>query len=80
MTRRLYLMRHGTPEFPEGGPYIYGRTDYPLSELGKEDAENLGKFLNTELKRPFTVYTSPLKRAHDTATPLILLRSDAIQP
>ncbi|NLJ95080.1 MAG: hypothetical protein GX326_06290 [Clostridiaceae bacterium] len=80
MTRRLYLLRHGTPEFPECGPYVYGRTDYPLSELGKEDAENLGEFLQAELKRPFTVYTSPLKRARDTATPLIRLRDDANEP
>lgn len=43
-------------------------TDWELSELGVEQAKNIGKKLQTELsERKFIMYTSDLKRAKQTA-------------
>ena len=33
--RRIYLVRHGMPEFPGGEKCCIGRTDLPLSEEGR---------------------------------------------
>ena len=63
--RRLYLIRHGLPDFPGGEHYCLGRTDMTLGALGALQASQLGYALKAEkLER---VYSSPLSRAMQTA-------------
>lgn len=63
--RRVLLVRHGKPEFPEAKHYMYGHTDYALSEEGQLQAEQLGRvFSNISFDR---VVTSDLTRAKRTA-------------
>ena len=62
----LILIRHGLPERVErddGKP-----ADPPLSALGCEQAERVGAWLRRE--RIDRIYTSPLRRARETAAPL----------
>ena len=62
--RKIYLIRHGLPHFPGGGPYCIGWADFPLDPKGREDILALaGRMKSEEL----TVFSSPLKRAYDTA-------------
>ena len=42
-------------------------TDWELSELGKEKAENIGKNLSGELSAKYVIYSSDLLRAKQTA-------------
>jgi broad specificity phosphatase PhoE len=61
----LILARHGQTEW-NVGKIFRGRADVNLDEVGARQAELLGKYLsNYELE---AVYSSPLKRALDTAT------------
>ncbi len=39
---RIFMLRHGEPEFPDGRSYLYGQTDYPLSDSGVVQAERMG--------------------------------------
>lgn len=65
MARYLYLTRHGKVDFPGGERRCIGRTDYGLHENGKDQARELAKyFYNHPVE---CVYTSPLKRAVETA-------------
>lgn len=62
--RNIYLIRHGQPDFPEGKKMCIGRTDLPLSKLGKLQAVLLGAEFDG---RQITVFSSPLRRATQTA-------------
>ena len=72
MTERvLYLIRHGQSDFGwQGAPWASARGeqwDPPLSERGAEQAALLaGRLLVMDLE-PFVVYSSPLRRANETA-------------
>ena len=72
MTERvLYLIRHGQSDFGwKGEPWASARGeqwDPPLSERGAEQAALLaGRLLVMDLE-PFVVYSSPLRRANETA-------------
>lgn len=60
---RLVLARHGETEWSRTGRHT-GRTDLPLTALGREQAEQLGRALRG---RTFSrVLSSPLVRALDT--------------
>ena len=61
---RLSILRHGLTEANENGIYI-GKTDYPLSEAGREALED--KYDNYEYPKVQRVYSSPLERAVQSA-------------
>jgi len=69
----IYLIRHGLTQWNTGGIFR-GRHDIPLSDMGRRQTHMLGKYLAEESKgesnkKNFgTMYTSPLSRAHETAT------------
>lgn len=65
----LVLLRHGQTLWSESGQYT-GRTDIPLTEVGREQARAAGKRLRAMFPRGFEprdIYTSDLRRAMTTA-------------
>lgn len=65
--RRLYLIRHGHPDFPLGAHMCLGRTDTPLGPLGRMQVCLLGEMLGV---KDLTVFSSPLNRCRETAKSL----------
>ncbi len=64
--RRVYLIRHGLPAFPDGERMCLGITDISLGSQGFAQAEAMaGKLPPVE-----TVFSSPLRRAVETAEAL----------
>jgi broad specificity phosphatase PhoE len=61
---RLLLIRHGRSVWNAEGR-IQGRADPPLDELGREQAHLLAERLRAEAV--VALYTSPLRRARETA-------------
>ena len=61
---RLSILRHGITEANENGVYI-GKTDYPLSEAGREALQD--KYDLLEYPKVQRVYSSPLERAVQSA-------------
>lgn len=62
---KLYLIRHGQSTANDQG-IIQGCKDFPLSELGKEQAKLVGEFF---INQKFdAIYSSDLTRAYDTAS------------
>jgi broad specificity phosphatase PhoE len=71
---RLVLARHGETEWSKSGQHT-GRTDIPLTDLGREQARKLGAAL---ARRTFSrIVSSPLSRAVETAR--IADRSDGLE-
>ena len=66
--RRVYLIRHGHPDFPLGAHVCLGVTDTPLGPLGRMQAVLLGQAL--ESAGLTAVFSSPLTRCRETAAPL----------
>lgn len=64
-TRRIYLVRHGAVEFPEGVQRCIGRTELPLSERGRMQAEQLARYFTRHSVTK--IFTSPLGRCRETA-------------
>ncbi|HEY6539212.1 MAG TPA: histidine phosphatase family protein [Candidatus Dormibacteraeota bacterium] len=62
---RGYLARHCEVANPDG--ILYGHLpNFPLSARGREQASAMGRYLShAEIQ---AIYTSPLERAHETAT------------
>jgi broad specificity phosphatase PhoE len=60
----LVLVRHGQQEYDPGAP-AGELIDPPLSEMGRSQARLAGMALSTQ--KVDAVYSSPLRRAHDTA-------------
>jgi broad specificity phosphatase PhoE len=72
---RLVLVRHAEPEASAQG-LCYGSLDVALSPRGRRQAAGLGRALRAV---PLAaVYTSPLRRALDTAAPLA--RAQGLEP
>lgn len=66
---RLVLLRHGQTVWSESGQHT-GRTNIPLTNEGKRQAEQAGKRIRAAFPAGFTpdhVFVSPLKRAQQTA-------------
>ncbi|QLL05578.1 bifunctional RNase H/acid phosphatase [Mycobacterium vicinigordonae] len=63
---RLLLLRHGQTEFSAQRRYS-GRGDPPLNEVGWRQAGLAARYLN-QRRGIAAVISSPLQRAHDTAT------------
>jgi probable phosphoglycerate mutase len=62
-TQEVVLVRHGETEWSRAGKHT-GRTDVPLTEVGRQQAQAVGAELQ---KRRFAaVWKSPLSRAADT--------------
>ena len=59
----IYLVRHGETEWSKSGQHT-GLTDIPLTPEGETGARALGKRIS-EIKFDH-LFSSPLKRAHDT--------------
>lgn len=57
-------MRHGETVWNSENK-VLGRTDIPLTENGKEQAESVARLLSSE--NIDVIFTSPLLRAHDTS-------------
>lgn len=72
---KIYLIRHGQPDFPDGKKMCLGKTDLPLGKLGKLQAALLIPFFEG---KQITVFSSPLTRARQTAA--ILGRPVTILP
>ena len=66
-TRLLYLIRHGATEANTRRPYVLQgqRTDLPLSEIGRRQAEAVRTALRD--RAIDHVFSSPLRRARQTA-------------
>ena len=66
MPSRLVLLRHGSTEWSQSGQHT-GRTDIPLLEEGRRQAEAIGALLGAYHLTEFAqVLTSPLERASET--------------
>ena len=62
---RVFLARHGRPDFPDRRAYLLGWTDLPLSPEGRDQARDLGTALGGI---PFRrVWCSDLLRTRQTA-------------
>lgn len=72
---RLLLVRHGETQWNREGRF-QGRTDVPLTPEGRAQAVALAEVLRAE---PLAaVYTSPLRRAYDTA--LLIAAPHGLRP
>ena len=64
--RIFWLLRHGATEL-HSGKVVMGRYDARLSEIGKNQMTEMGKRLAGEKLRAGALYSSPLRRARDSA-------------
>lgn len=61
--KKVYLIRHGLPDFPDGKRMCLGNTDIPMGEEGLEQAREMA----AKLPPVTAVFSSPLTRAIQTA-------------
>ena len=61
--KKVYLIRHGLPDFPDGKGMCIGTTDIPMGEAGLAQAAKMAE----ELPAVTAVFSSPLTRAVQTA-------------
>ena len=61
--KKVYLIRHGLPDFPGGKGMCIGTTDIPMGEKGLAQAADMAK----QLPAVTAVFSSPLTRAVQTA-------------
>ena len=64
--RRLFLLRHGATVL-HPGKIVMGRYDCPLSDEGREQMEALGRALEGQRFDAGCIWTSPLRRARESA-------------
>lgn len=63
----IYIARHGQNEDNANG-ILNGRRDLPLTELGRQQARELGEGIKSAGLTFDIVYSSPLSRAYETAS------------
>ena len=68
MEKRLYFARHGETDWNVAFR-MQGHTDIPLNATGLKQAEALAVHLEEAGIRPDRIYSSPLRRAMQTAQP-----------
>ncbi|MDR3332406.1 MAG: histidine phosphatase family protein [Synergistaceae bacterium] len=73
---QIFMLRHGQPKFPDSRPYVYGQTDYPLSEKGLEQARRMGAALSGIPMR--RIISSDLSRAARTAEIVAEMQAEKI--
>ena len=61
---QLYFLRHGEADWPG---WTKPDDERPLTDFGKKEVRQLGKFLNRLKVKPDLIVTSPLPRALQTA-------------
>ena len=61
--KKVYLIRHGLPDFPGGKGMCIGTTDIPMGEKGFRQAAEMAQ----KLPPVTAVFSSPLTRAVQTA-------------
>ena len=61
--KKVFLIRHGLPDFPGGRKMCLGTTDIPMGEKGLAQAAQMAK----KLPAVTAVFSSPLVRAVQTA-------------
>jgi probable phosphoglycerate mutase len=66
--REVLLVRHGACDPPAPDGLVGGRSDPPLNERGRTEAAAAAARLGSE--RVAAVYTTPLRRAAETAAPI----------
>ena len=64
---KLYIARHGQNEDNAQG-ILNGHRDLPLTELGRQQARELGQGIRAAGLQFDVVYSSPLSRAYETAS------------
>ena len=69
---RLILVRHGHAD-PDGAGRYWGQSDVLLTGLGREQAEKLRRYLESE--KIDAVYSSELRRCYETAATITAGRS-----
>lgn len=70
---RFYILRHGETEWNSDHNRYCGKSDIPLSTVGKNQSQKAADFLkNVSLN---IIYSSPLKRAQETAKPISQIHS-----
>jgi len=74
----IYIARHGQNIDNKNG-ILNGHRDEPLTDLGRKQAEELGKKIKEKNLRFDVVYTSPLSRAFETAE-IVCKTSHQIDP
>ena len=71
----IYILRHGQSEGNAKGIYL-GRTDWDITDIGRVQAQYAADYLkDVEFD---AIYSSPLKRAHNTALPHALIRNTEV--
>ena len=65
-TTHIFLVRHGQTQ-ANAQQYVGGSTDDPLTERGHEQASQVAEHLKTAAASATAIYTSPLRRAQETA-------------
>ena len=61
--KKVYLIRHGLPDFPDGKGMCIGTTDIPMGDKGLAQAAEMAE----KLPAVTAVFSSPLTRAVQTA-------------
>ena len=64
---KIHIMRHAQSE-ANINEILAGQLDYPLTEKGKKDAEQIARWYNSRYS-PSVIYCSPQIRAKQTAAP-----------
>lgn len=81
MSRRIFIVRHGNTFGPDEEPRRIGaRTDLPLVESGRRQAEALGRWFAEEGIVAGRLLSGPLRRARETAAAIgAALGHDAVE-